>query len=63
MRLKRNFVKQIIISLLFVIIAVILWNYIEPLLGVLVLLMAFWNAGVALLAYFIGGQSRPVTFL
>ena len=56
MRLKRNFLKQIIISLLFVIIAVILWNYIEPLLGVLVLLMAFWNAGVALLAYFKTGN-------
>lgn len=56
MRLKRNFVKQIIISLLFVIIAVILWKYIEPLLGVLVLLMAFWTAGVALLAYFKTGN-------
>ena len=56
MRLKRNFVKQIIISLLFVIIAVILWNCIEPLLGVLVLLMPFSTAGVALLVYFKTGN-------
>lgn len=56
MSLKRNFVKQIIVSLLFVIIAVILWNCIEPLLGVLVLLMAFSTAGVALLVYLKTGK-------
>ncbi len=56
MSLKRNFVKQIIISLLFVIIAVILWNCIEPLLGVLVLLMAFSTAGVSLLVYLKTGK-------
>ena len=56
MRLKRNFLKQIIISRLFVINDVILWNCIEPVLGVLVLLMAFSTAGVALLVYFKTGN-------
>ena len=56
MSFKRNFVKQIIGSLMFILIAVLLWNCIDPLLGVLAFLMAFSTAGVAVLVYFKAGK-------
>lgn len=51
MSLKRNFIKQIMGSVVFVLLAAFLWHMVDPLLGVLAFLMAFSTAGVALLVY------------
>ncbi|MDY4892946.1 MAG: hypothetical protein SO130_06015 [Agathobacter sp.] len=50
--MKRDFIGRMILSLLFAIAAVILWNYVDPLLGVLGFLMSISTAGIELFVYF-----------
>ena len=50
--MKRDFIGRMILSLLFGIAAVILWNCADPLLGVLGFLMSISTAGIELFVYF-----------
>ena len=53
--MKRDFIGRMILSLLFAIAAVILWNYVDPLLGVLGFLRSISSAVVEL---FVGFRTK-----